>query len=311
VKELSLDPIFEYSSSRESDWRKNMPVKEKKATTRDQKVNIDRSIAIIGAGNMGTSLLRGILNAKLAVNEKITVSGTHLEKLESLGSTWKVKHTLDNAKAATADVILLCVKPYTVGKVLDQIKGALSKNQLLVSIAAGVTIDSIQRRIKKNNPIVRAMPNIASTVDEGATAIAFGRFVTEEHQKIAISIFEAVGEVVIVEEDLLDPVTGLSGSGPAYIYMVIEALIDGGVKMGLPRDVATKLAIQTVLGSAKLVKESKLHPAILRDQVTTPAGTAINAIHELEAHGLRSMLIQAVTTATQRSRELSQLMNHM
>ena len=286
-----------------------MSVKEEKATARDQKVNINRSISIIGAGNMGTSLLRGILKAKLAVNEKITVSGTHLEKLENLGSTWKVKHTLDNVEAARADVILLCVKPYTVGKVLDQIRNELRKDQLLVTIAAGVTIDSIQRRIKKNNPIVRAMPNIASTVDEGATAIAFGRFVMEEHKTIAISIFEAVGEVVIVEEDQLDPVTGLSGSGPAYIYMVIEALVDGGVKMGLPRDVATKLAIQTVLGSAKLVKDSKLHPAILRDHVTTPGGTAINAVHELESHGLRSMIINAVATATRRSKELSELLN--
>jgi pyrroline-5-carboxylate reductase len=287
-----------------------MLTKNETAITRSLKTNLDRAIAIIGAGNMGTSLLRGILKAKLARNGKIMVSDTHLEKLEKLGSAWKVKYTLDNAEAAaTADIILLCVKPLTVGKVLDQIRDGLSKNQLLVSIAAGVTIESIQRRIKRNNPIVRAMPNIASTVDEGATAISFGRFVTEEHKRIAISIFEAVGEVVIVEEDQLDPVTGLSGSGPAYIYMVIEALVDGGVKMGLPRDVATKLAIQTVLGSAKLVKESKLHPAILRDQVTTPAGTAINAIHELEAHGLRSMLIQAVTTATQRSKELSELLN--
>ena len=289
-----------------------MLAKDERGSSRDQKLNLDRSIAVIGAGNIGTSLLRGILKAKLASSERIIASGTHLEKLESIASAWKVKYTLDNVEAATtADVILLCVKPYTIGKVLDQIKSALGKNQLLISIAAGVTIDSIQRRIKRNNPIVRAMPNIASTVDEGATAISFGRYATEEHQRIAVSIFEAVGEVVIVEEDQLDAVTGLSGSGPAYIYMVIEALIDGGVKMGLPRDVATKLAIQTVLGSAKLVKESKLHPAILRDQVTTPAGTAINAILELEAHGLRSMLIKAVATATERSKELSRMINNI
>ncbi|OGU19338.1 MAG: hypothetical protein A2059_00100 [Ignavibacteria bacterium GWA2_55_25] len=153
------------------------------------------------------------------------------------------------------------------------------------------------------------MPNIASTVDEGATALSFGEFVSEEQQRIAISIFEAVGEVVVVAEEQLDAVTGLSGSGPAYIYMVIEALIDGGVKMGLSRDIASKLAIQTVLGSAKLVKESGLHPAILRDQVTTPGGTAINAIHELESHGLRSMLINAVATATRRSEELSKVIS--
>ncbi len=281
------------------------------ATVKGERLHLDRSIAVIGAGNMGTSLLRGILNAKLASPDRITASGIHSARLEKLGSKWKIKHTLDNAAAAAnAGILLLCVKPYTVGKVLDDIAPVLQKEQLIISIAAGVTIESIQRRIGKDNPVVRAMPNIASTVDEGATAVAFGRFVNEEHQRIAISIFEAVGEVVVVEEQQLDAVTGLSGSGPAYIYMVIEALVDGGVKMGLPRDVATKLAIQTVLGSAKLVKVSNLHPAILRDQVTTPGGTAINAVHELESHGLRSMLINAVATATRRSKELSELMNH-
>ena len=280
------------------------------ASTRGEKISLNRAIAVIGAGNMGTSLLRGILDAKLAPHDKIIASGTHSAKLEKLGSKWKINHTLDNVQATQfADIIMLCVKPYTIGKVLDEIQAALREDQLVISIAAGVTIDSILQRTGKNNPIVRAMPNIASTVDEGATAVSFGRFVTEEHQRIAISIFEAVGEVVVVEESQLDAVTGLSGSGPAYIYMVIEALIDGGVKMGLPRDIATKLAVQTVLGSAKLVKESNLHPAILRDQVTTPGGTAINAVHELESHGLRSMLINAVATATKRSKELSELIN--
>ena len=285
-------------------------VANEEASTRGEKISLNRSIAIIGAGNMGTSLLRGILNAKLAPHDKIIVSGTHSAKLEKLGLKWKINHTLDNMHATQfADIVMLCVKPYTIGKVLDEILPVLREDQMLISIAAGVTIDSILQRTGKNNPIVRAMPNIASTVDEGATAVSFGHFVTEEQQRIAISIFEAVGEVVVVEESQLDAVTGLSGSGPAYIYMVIEALIDGGVKMGLPRDVATKLAVQTVLGSAKLVKESNLHPAILRDQVTTPGGTAINAVHELESHGLRSMLINAVATATMRSKELSEMIN--
>ncbi len=285
-------------------------VTNEEASTRGEKISLNRSIAVIGAGNMGTSLLRGILNAKLAPHDKIIASGTHSAKLEKLGSKWKINHTLDNVEATQfADIVMLCVKPYTIGKVLDEIQSTLRENQMVISIAAGVTIDSILQRTGKNNPVVRAMPNIASTVDEGATAVSFGRFATEEHQRIAISIFEAVGEVVVVEESQLDAVTGLSGSGPAYIYMVIEALIDGGVKMGLPRDIATKLAVQTVLGSAKLVKESNLHPAILRDQVTTPGGTAINAVHELESHGLRSMLINAVATATKRSKELSEMIN--
>lgn len=285
-------------------------VANEEASTRGEKISLNRAIAIIGAGNMGTSLLRGILNSKLAPHNKIIASGTHSARLEKLGSKWKVNHSLDNKQAVQfGDIVMLCVKPYTIGKVLDEIKSVLRADQLLISIAAGVTIDSIQRRIGMDNPIVRAMPNIASTVDEGATAVSFGKSCNEEHQRIAISIFEAVGEVVVVEEHQLDAVTGLSGSGPAYIYMVIEALVDGGVKMGLPRDVARKLAIQTVLGSAKLVKESNLHPAILRDQVTTPGGTAINAVHELESHGLRSMLINAVATATLKSKELSETIN--
>ena len=285
-------------------------VTNEEASTRGEKISLNRAIAIIGAGNMGTSLLRGILNAKLAPHDKIIASGTHSAKLEKLGSKWKINYTLDNVEAARfADIVMPCVKPYTIGKVLDEIQSALREDQMLISIAAGVTIDSILHRTGKNNPIVRAMPNIASTVDEGATAVSFGRFVTEEEQRIAIAIFEAVGEVVVVEESQLDAVTGLSGSGPAYIYMVIEALIDGGVKMGLARDVARKLAVQTVLGSAKLVKESNLHPAILRDQVTTPGGTAINAVHELESHGLRSMLINAIETAKERSKELSEMIN--
>ncbi len=272
--------------------------------------HLNQTIAIIGAGNMGTSLLRGILNANLTTNNHIIVSGTRFENLEHIGKKYTVQHTTNNAKAVRgADVIILCVKAYVVGKVLDEIKSSLKENQLLISIVAGVTIESIQKRVEKNIPVVRCMPNIASTVGQGMTALAFGEFVKDKQQEIAVSIFKAVGETVIVGEQHLDAVTGLSGSGPAYIYMVIESLIDGGVKMGLPRDISTKLAIQTVLGSATLVKESNVHPAILRDQVTTPGGTTINAIHELESHGLRSMLIDAVSIATKRSKELSELIN--
>lgn len=271
---------------------------------------IDRAIAILGAGNMGTALMKGIINARLTPSQKITACGVHLDKLQRLSSQWNVKHTLNLIEAVeSSEIVLLCVKPQTLPKVLEVVKGAFREDNLVISIAAGVKSSFIQTAIGKKLAIVRSMPNIASTVDEGATAVAFGEFVSEEQQRIAISIFEAVGEVVVVAEEQLDAVTGLSGSGPAYIYMVIEALIDGGVKMGLSREIATKLAIQTVLGSAKLVKTSGLHPAILRDQVTTPGGTAINAIHELESHGLRSMLINAVATATRRSEELSKIIS--
>jgi pyrroline-5-carboxylate reductase len=273
--------------------------------------HIDKPIAILGAGNMGSALMKGIINAKLTPPQKIIACDINQEKLQTLASEWKVRTTPDIKEAVKeSDILLLCVKPQTLSTALEIMKKTIRPNHLVISIVAGMRIAYIQQMLGTNLGIVRTMPNIAATVDEGAAAVAFGKHVTAEQQKISISIFEAVGEVVVVNEDQLDAVTGLSGSGPAYIYMVIEALIDGGVKMGLSRDIATKLAIQTVLGSAKLAKTSGLHPAILRDQVTTPGGTTISAIHELESHGLRSMLIDAVATATRRSEELSKLMNN-
>ena len=196
-------------------------VANEEASTRGEKISLNRSIAIIGAGDVGTYKLRGILNAKLAPHDKIIVSGTHSAKLEKLGSKWKINHTLDNMHATQfADIVMLCVKPVPrLEKFSMKYCQHIREDQMLISIAAGVTIDSILQRTGKNNPIVRAMPNIASTVDEEATAVSFGRFVTEEQQRIAISIFEAVGEVVVVEESQLNAVTGLSGSGEARVYL--------------------------------------------------------------------------------------------
>jgi pyrroline-5-carboxylate reductase len=273
--------------------------------------HINKPIAVLGTGNMGTSLMLGIIKAKLTPASKIIACDINAEKLRTLADQWGVRTTTRAAEAVEAsEIILLSVKPFTIPEVGKTIKPVIRPDHLLISIAAGVRISFLQEMLGADIGIIRTMPNIASTVDEGATAIAFGPSVSENQKRIAEAIFKAVGEVVTVAENQLDAVTGLSGSGPAYIYMVIEALIDGGVKMGLARDIATKLAIQTVLGSAKLVKTSGLHPAILRDQVTTPGGTAINAIHELESHGLRSMLINAVATATRRSEELSVVLNN-
>lgn len=274
--------------------------------------HIDKHIAILGAGNMGSALMKGIINAKLTPPKKIIACDVNLPRLQALAAEWKIRMANDlSAAVEVSEILLLCVKPQTLPSVLQSIKPVVRPEHLVISIVAGVRIEYIQQMLGIKLGIVRTMPNIAATVDEGAAALAFGEHVTSEQQKIAKSIFEAVGEAVIVSEDQLDAVTGLSGSGPAYIYMVIEALIDGGVKMGLSRDISTKLAIQTVLGSAKLAKTSRLHPAILRDQVTTPGGTTINAIHELESHGIRAMLINAVVTATERSKELSKILNNL
>jgi len=269
---------------------------------------LNKRMVLIGGGNMGRSLLRGILKASLTRPENLTVVDVHPGKLEELRLNFNVVTTMDAKEAVVgADLILLAVKPKTTPDVLDKIKDAVKPEQLFISIIAGVEASYIRDRIGKGNPVIRVMPNIAATVDAAASAIASCPPAGEEHLAVAEAIFAAVGEVVRVDEEHLDAVTGLSGSGPAYIYMVIEALCDGGVKMGLPREIAMKLAVQTVLGAAKLVKETGQHPATLRDQVTTPGGTTISAVHELEERGLRAMLISAVVTATERSRALNQI----
>jgi pyrroline-5-carboxylate reductase len=205
--------------------------------------------------------------------------------------------------AEAADLIVLAVKPGTLPKVLTEIRDALTEKKILLSLAASFPIAMIERLIVTPMPVFRAMPNIPVVVEEGATAVSSNANVTAEQRKLIEDIFRSVGVVVFVDEELMHAVTALSGSGPAYIYMVIEAMISGGVKMGLSREISTKLAEQTVLGAAKLVRETGLHPAVLRDQVITPGGVTISAIHELERHGLRAMLISAIETATRHSEE--------
>lgn len=267
---------------------------------------LNQQLVVIGGGNMGHALIRGIRKAELTPAENITVVDIHEGKLNDLRADYSVRTATDPLPAAAdADIIILAVKPQTLNDVIDRIRDAMRPEQLVLSVLAGVEASYIRDRIGRNNPVIRCMPNIAATVDSAASAIAACEPATEEHLKTAEAIFSAVGVVVRVDEGLMDAVTGLSGSGPAYVYMVIEALCDGGVKMGLPRDVAMALATQTVLGAARLVKETGAHPATLRDQVTTPGGTTISAIHELEERGLRAMLISAVVTATERSRSLN------
>lgn len=274
-----------------------------------------RKIAFIGTGNMGEALLGGLLKAELTLAENILATDIRSYRLQEVEDKWKVKTTQNNHEAVQfADVIVLCVKPQALSQVLTEITKDIRSDQLIISIIAGITTRTISTFINKKNPVVRVMPNIPAVVDEAASAICLGEYAEDIHKEIAFKILGAVGEVEMVPEELMDVVTGLSGSGPAYIYMVIEALTDGGVMMGLPRNIATRLATQTVLGSAKLVREKDVHPAVLKDQVTTPGGTTIQAIKELEESGLRPMLIRAVETATKRSRELSQFLeekNHV
>lgn len=268
----------------------------------------DHTIAVIGAGNIGQALIGGLLRANDTLNpEQIRATRRNPQAIAQLEEKFPgIRAGSDNVAAVKdADVVILSIKPQNTGVVIPEIRGDVPKDAMVISVLAGLTTSTICKRLRKNVAVVRAMPNTPMLIDEGATAIAGGEYASDYHLKVAQEIFEAVGLVETVPEYLMDAVTGLSGSGPAYIYMIIEALTDGGVQQGLTRSTALHLAAQTVYGAAKLVLSTGKHPAILRDEVTTPGGTSIAAIAELENHGLRTMLIDAVKTATARSKELS------
>ncbi len=267
----------------------------------------DQVVAVIGAGNIGRALIGGLLNAHEFDPSQIRATRRSEPSLTDLAEQFPgIQTTTDNRSAVTgASVIVLAVKPQYAFRVVEEIREQVTENALVISVLAGITTDGLREAFGKSVPVIRTMPNTPMLVDEGATAIAPGVFAGERHVAVARQMFEAVGRVEVVPESLMDAVTGLSGSGPAYVYMVIEALTDGGVKQGIPRPIALRLAAQTVFGSAKLVIETGKHPAILRDEVTTPGGTAIAAVADLESHGLRTMLINAVATATARSKDLS------
>ena len=264
-------------------------------------------IAVLGAGNIGAALIGGILKVGVATRDQLIATVRTPERAEALAAKYSITVTAgrNDEAASGAAIIILAVKPSTLPRVLEEIRGGLRDDQILISLAAAVPIALIEKLIDRRMPIFRAMPNIPVVVEEGATAVASNADGTAAHRQLVENIFRAVGVVAFVEEDMMHAVTALSGSGPAYIYMVIEALIAGGLKMGLSREVSTRLAEQTVLGAAKLVRETGLHPAILKDQVITPGGVTISAIHELEKHGLRSMLISAIETATHHSQNLT------
>ncbi len=266
-----------------------------------------KRIAVIGAGNMGAAMIGGILKAQVAEPGEILATTRSAERAAEVAGRYGIRARAGGNReaAAESDLILLAVKPGALGAVLEEIRDVLHEGQILISLAAVAPIRLIERLIARRMPVFRAMPNIPVVIEEGATAISSNSVATADHRALVERIFRAVGVVCFVDEEAMDAVTALSGSGPAYVYMVIEALIAGGLKMGLSHEVATRLAEQTVLGAARLVKETGIHPAILRDQVITPGGVTISAIHELERHGLRAMLISAVETATNHARARS------
>jgi len=262
-------------------------------------------LGIIGAGKIGEAILAGAFSSKLFTAEDVILSVRTEQHRQDLEKRYAVKTTLDNREVAReSKIIVLAVKPKTIVDVLNTIADVLQPDTLVISTAAGVPLDIIESRVPDYVAAIRAMPNLAVSVREGMTVLSPGKNVSGSQQEAANGLFGSVGRVITLEEQHMDAVTGLSGSGPAYIYIVIEALSDGGVKLGLPRDVATVLAAQTVLGAAKTVLETGEHPAKLKDQVTTPAGVTIDGILELEEGGLRVTLIKAVVKATERSRQL-------
>jgi pyrroline-5-carboxylate reductase len=268
-----------------------------------------RRIGMLGAGNMAGALIRGLLASKSVSPTQIVASDVRADHLKELEAQYGIKTFTDNRKLAQAsNLVVLAVKPQVIDRVLDQMADAFEPDTLLVSIAAGVPIRSLEARLPEHVRVVRAMPNTAAIALAGATGIAPGSRATQQDIDDTQAMFAAIGRSVVLDESLIDAVTGLSGSGPAYVMVMIEALADGGVKVGLHRDTALLLAAQTVYGSAKLLLETGEHPGRLKDMVTSPGGTAIAGLHTLESGGLRRTLIDAVDSATKRAIELGEAM---
>jgi len=264
-----------------------------------------KKLAVLGTGKLGGILLRAYLKQNLFAPKNVTATVRHEEKAAALAKELGVAASTDNRKAVRgANIVILGVKPQVVGDVLKEIKLELGKDTLVISVAASVPTAYIEQRLGEKVSVIRAMPNTCSIVGTGMTGICKGAHASAEHLEIAKALFDAVGRTVVVDEKNMDAVTGLSASGPAFAYIILESLAEAGVKVGLPRDVATLLAAQTMKGSASVVLETGDHPALLKDSVTTPAGCTIDGIMELEEGKLRVTLIKAVVKATQRAGEL-------
>ncbi|MCS7198142.1 MAG: pyrroline-5-carboxylate reductase [Candidatus Bipolaricaulota bacterium] len=268
----------------------------------------ERKIAILGLGKIGGALASSLVRNKIVSKENIVGTTGHRDSALEAAKRYGIKTLTDNVRAlADAQIVILAVKPQTMKKVLLEIRDAVRDDQLIITLAAARTTRFIEEYLQKAVPVVRAMTNTPCLVNAGMTVLCPGRYASKEHIELAREIFAAVGLVAIIDnEELMDAVTALSGSGPAYAYIMIEALAEGGVKVGLPRSLSTILAAQSLLGAAKMVLETGEHPAKLKDEVTTPAGVTIDGIMALEDGGIRVTLIKTVDRATEKSKELSQ-----
>jgi pyrroline-5-carboxylate reductase len=284
-------------AKKKSDSKDTLPTQAPSSATK---------VALLGAGKMGGILLQAFLKNNLFHPENIHATVQHSERAQSLSQQWGISVGTDNLAAVRqSDLILLGVKPQTVPEVVAQIRPALTPKKTIISFAASVKTSAIEKAAGIDLAVIRAMPNTPSLLGCGATALCRGKYVSSEQLALAERVFSSVGRTVTVDEKHMDAVTALSASGPAYIYIILESLAEGGVKVGLPRDIATLLAAQTALGAATMVLETGSHPALLKDAVTTPAGCTIDGILELEDGGLRVTLIKAVMRAAQRAKELA------
>jgi len=266
----------------------------------------NKKIGLIGGGAMAEAMISGILKAGLAAPEQIMVSDLSDGRREHLQSKYGVAATRDNTKAVHhSDLLILAVKPYVMGDVLAQTGGNICEHQTVISIAAGITTGFIEQLLVGKVPVIRVMPNTPVLVGAGATAVCRGRWALDVHLQQALTLFGAVGLAVPVAEKLMDAVTGLSGSGPAYMYVIAEAMADAGVRAGLPREISLALAAQTMLGASRMMLETGSHPGVLKDMVTTPGGTTIEGLYALEEGGLRAVIGKAVENACRRSGQMS------
>ena len=269
----------------------------------------DKKIAIIGTGNMGEALISGLIVSRSSKPKNIICTDVRESKLQEIKKEYGVRIATNNVEAVEAsDIIIYAVKPQIIAAVLKETAEKLDMSKLVISIAAGVPMAAIESCLNKDLRLIRVMPNIAASVKEAASAIAAGGHATKEDIDLAMAIFNSIGKSIFLKENyLMDAITGLSGSGPAYIFLIVDALADAGVKMGLAREEALFLSTQTVLGAAKMLLETQEHPGQLKDRVTSPGGTAIAGLATLEEGGLRTTLIRAVEAATNRSRELGEI----
>lgn len=265
-----------------------------------------QKLALIGCGKLGTILLQAFLERGLLSQEQVIATVQHVDRCKSLSATISgVTFSTDNrAAVANADIVLICVKPQAMPQLLEEIASALNPGTLVISAVTGVNLPFIQQQLGKEIDVIRAMPNTPAMVGAAMTALAPGPRTKPDHLATAKRLFESVGRVAVVDEKHMDAITALSASGPAFVFVILESLAEAGVKVGLPRELATTLAAQTLFGAAQLALQTGHHPALLKDAVTTPAGCTIEGLIELEKGGLRVTLINAVITTTMRAREL-------